>query len=45
LRAKSVIVRKNPASPDTPTAKPVAWSNTIIDFLMKINDLYGGCFE
>ena len=28
-------VRKNPASPDTPTSKLVAWSITILVFLMK----------
>ena len=40
LRTKSIIVRRNPASPDTPTGKPLGWSGTIIDFLMKINNLY-----
>ena len=40
LRTKSKTVRKNPASPDTPTDKSVAWSNTIIDFSIKINNLY-----
>jgi len=39
LRTKSVIVRRNPASPDTPTGKPLGWPGTIIDFLMKINNL------
>ena len=40
LRTKSEIVRKNPASPDTPTVMPVVWSNTIIDFSIKINNLW-----
>ena len=39
LWTKSEIVHKNPASPDTPTGKPVAWSNTVIDFSIKINNL------
>ncbi|MBO5552232.1 MAG: hypothetical protein J5966_09770, partial [Lachnospiraceae bacterium] len=35
LWTKSEIVHKNPASPDTPTGMPVAWSNTIPVFPMK----------
>ena len=37
--AKSENAFGNPASPDTPTDKPVAWSNTDIEFLMKFNIL------
>ncbi len=40
LRTKPEIVRNNPASPDTPIGKPVAWSNKIIDFSIKINNLW-----
>ena len=40
LRTKSEIIRKNPALPDTPTSKLVAWSNTILDFSIKIKNLY-----
>ena len=39
LRTKSEIIRKNPASPDTPTSKPVVWSITILVFLMKNKNL------
>jgi len=36
-----IIIRcTSPASPDTPTGKPLGWSGTIIDFLMKINNPY-----
>ena len=39
LRTKSEIIRKNPALPDTPTSKLVAWSDTILDFSIKIKNL------
>ena len=39
LRMKEEIIRKNPASPDTPTGLPVVWSITILVFLMKNKNL------
>ncbi len=39
MRTKSVIVRMNPASPDTPTGKPLGWSGTILVFPMKNKNL------
>ena len=32
--------RKSGLCPDTPRAVARAWSNTVVDFLMKINNLY-----
>ena len=40
LRMKSEIIRKNPASLDTPVSKLTAWSITILVFLMKNKNLY-----
>ena len=33
-------IQESGLRPDTPTDKPVVWSNTIIDFSIKINNLY-----
>ena len=40
LRMKLEIIRKNPASPDTPVSKLTAWSITILVFLMKNKNLW-----
>ena len=34
------FIQKSRILRDTPTGKPAAWSNTILDFLMKIKNLY-----
>ncbi len=33
------FIQKSRILRDTPTGKPAAWSNTILDFLMKIKNL------